>query len=179
MVSQGQPEPTVACHAAWSPSTGAGVDATLFIGRTPVAVPSIGDVTSALHSLSMWRGARCRTESQRHGTCSSSSLVCLNKGPVGRNEGLRKPLLPISHYRKRVTLCCEYIVLIDQKLIIKEKIQILARFSKKETVLMIFQLHRCYVPDARKSSFHFGILIKGINHWLTHFYVPWIFRCLI
>jgi len=88
-----------------------------------------------------------------------------------------------------VTLCCEYIILIDQKLIIKEKIQILApaenssrtsayaslmgayplkkaalRFSEKETVLMIFQLHRCYVPDARKSSFHFGILIKGINH---------------
>lgn len=50
----------------------------------------------------------------------------LEKGPVGRDEGLGKPLLPISHYRKRVTLCCEYIVLIDQKLIIKEKIQILA-----------------------------------------------------
>lgn len=135
------------------------------------------------------QGMKCRRERKQH----------LRKSTVTWWVALWKPLMPTTCYRKRMTLCCKNVILINQKRIIKEKIKILAptkhtrkfqiqlnicsteskvrrfscfillsfcmievimrylRFSKEETVLMVFQLFGCHVFNACKSTFHFGV----------------------
>lgn len=62
------------------------------------------------------QGMKCKRERKQH----------LRKSTVTWWVALWKPLMPTTCYRKRMTLCCKNVILINQKRIIKEKIKILA-----------------------------------------------------
>lgn len=47
----------------------------------------------------------------------------------------------------------------------KENItKVMLRFCKKEAMLMILHLHCCYISNASKTTFHFGVQIKRVDN---------------